>query len=179
MPRGRPKKQPIAQKITSALNVAQEEVDKFLPAIQQESFVPAVPIPEVIIEPAPRISKDAKDDYEFARTNLYGLLDKGNDLFNGIKELAIDSDHPRTYEVAGNILKVLIEGNRELMGLQKDIREVEKKFIPAPEDETRTLSINHAENVNNMMIEGTTMEMIEMLRELRQKKLEAKEQNNG
>lgn len=169
--RGRPPKQPIAQRITSALDVAQEEINTLLPAIHQ-NLVPAVISPEVIVEEAPRLTKDVRDDYDFARTNLHGLLERGNKLLAGVTTLAEDSDHPRTYEVAGNILKVLLDGTRELMTLQKDIREVEKKTGV----DTPPVNIEHADSVNTMVMEGTTQEMLEMLQEMKQKKIAAQEQ---
>jgi transcriptional regulator of heat shock response len=169
---GKSKKQPLAQRITSALDIAQEEINSLLPVVQQETLVPSVKSPEVLVESAPRINKDTKDDYEFARTNIHGLLQKGNKILNGITDLAKESDSPRTFEVAGNIIKILIEGTRELMVLQKNIQELEKNNIN-PIDSNTNVTVEHADSVNNMMIEGTTMEMLEMLDELKRKKLQA------
>ena len=64
--RGRPPKQTTAQKITSALDIAQDEITSLMPIEQQNALVPAVKSPEVVAE-VPQITKDAKDDYEFAR----------------------------------------------------------------------------------------------------------------
>jgi hypothetical protein len=174
MPRGRPKKQPLATRITSALDIAQEEVNRLLPVVTQESFVPEVIYPEVVVEEPLRVAKDVRDDYEFARTNLHGLLEKGNKLLSGITNLAEESDHPRTFEVAGNILKVLFEGTRELMTLQKDIRDVEKKN-PISEA-TTSVTVEHADEITNNTIVATTMDMLEVLQEMKRKKLE--EQTN-
>src|ERR1019366_4869909 len=143
-PRGRPKKQTVAQKITSALSIAQDEITSLMPIEQQNALVPVVQIPEVIASNLPQMVKDAKDDYEFARNNLHNLLSKGNKLLEGISELCGDSDSARTYEVAGNLIKTLVEGTRELMTLQKDIREVEKKSSP----EITPVNIENASEVN-------------------------------
>jgi len=170
--RGRPPKQPIAQKIISALDVAQEEVNKIIPVVQQNALVPIVGSPEIITVEAPKVTKEARDDYDFARTNLYSLLSKGNQLLDGITSLAEDSDHPRTYEVAGLLVKVLLEGTRELMTLQKDIRSVEKQA----KSDDMPMHIEHANDVTqNNFIEGTTMEMLEVLAEMKRKKIEAQE----
>src|ERR1035437_1071036 len=168
--RGRPPKQTTAQKITSALDIAQEEITSLMPIEQQIALVPVVQTPEVIEAGLPQIVLDAKDDYEFARNNLHNLLSKGNKLLEGISDLCSDSDAPRTYEVAGNLIKTLVEGTRELMTLQKDIREVEKKNS----NDTPPVIIENAGEVNQVIM-GTTMEMLEALNAIRQKKLEDKQ----
>lgn len=164
--RGRPPKQPIAKRIETALDVAQEEINQYLPVVIQNQLVPVVQSPEVIVEQAPKISQDATDDYDFARNNLHNLLKKGNEVLDGINSLCNDSESPRAFEVAGNILKVLLEGTRELMTLQKDIREVEKKSVPATGETPMT--IDNVENMN--VLEVSTMEMLDILEEKRRRK---------
>ena len=170
--RGRPPKQPIATRIATALDTAQEEINSLMPIEQQMAILPAVRAPEVIVEEAPKMTKDARDDYEFARNNLHSLLERGNTILDGIVALTEESDHPRTFEVAGGLLKTLLEGTRELMTLQKDIREVEKKTVGG--DTNTPVNIENANEVinNTMVIEGTTMEMLEMLQKMKQQKLE-------
>ena len=48
---------------------------------------------------------DIKKDYEYTRANLYSLIEKGQEAINGIMELAGESDSPRAYEVAGQLIK--------------------------------------------------------------------------
>jgi len=171
---GRPPKKPISTRISSAINIAQSEIDDILPFEEQEPLVEVITGTEQ--QPTPKITKDATDDYDFARGNLHNLLMKGNDVLNGIVDLAQESDHPRTYEVAGILLKVLIEGTGELMGLQKDIRAVQKDIVP-----TSQLPSELPDGQNPQVYEGTTMQMLEIVEELKRRKLEknkAKEQGN-
>ena len=169
--RGRPKKQPIDQRISSSLDIAQKEVDSLLPAVIQNEIIPKIESPEVLKANLPILSQDVFDDYEFARNNLHSLLERGNTILDGIVALSEDSDQPRTFEVAGNVLKVLLEGTRELMTLQKDIRDVEKK---SNSEMSTPVNIENATGVTNntMVIEGTTLEMLEMLQKMKQQKLE-------
>ena len=53
--------------------------------------------------------EDIKNDYEYQRQNFYNLVERGNDAIEGILELAKESEHPRTYEVAGNLIKQVAE----------------------------------------------------------------------
>ena len=109
--RGRPKKKSTSESIEDALGITQGEIDRALPKDIQNSLVPIEPI-EISVPEAPKLSKDAREDYDYARSNITSLLHKGNELLEGITDLARESDHPRTYEVASNLIKVLIEGNR-------------------------------------------------------------------
>jgi hypothetical protein len=169
--RGRPKKQPLSTRIEDALGAAQQEIDAKLPIEIQKALVPEVLPPIVVAPPAPIISQDAQDDYDFARTNLHNLLMKGNEVLEGITELAKEGESPRTYEVAGGVLKVLIEGTGQLMQLQKDMNLLQKK-IASDGDKNTPVSIEHADQVNNVILEGTTMEILEAIEASRKKKRE-------
>jgi Terminase DNA packaging enzyme len=164
--RGRPRKKTASQNIEDALGLAEQEIDKNMPKDVQNALVPVEDPAEDIVPLPPKLSRDAQDDYEFARGNLHNLLQKGNTLLEGITDLASESDHPRTYEVAGTLLKTLIEGTRELMTLQKDIRDVEKKSG----EEKETMVIKNAENVTQVSFEGSSLDLLNVLEDLKNKK---------
>ena len=84
---------------------------------------------------------DVENDYEYARSNLYLLVDKGQEAINGALDLAMSSDHPRAYEVAGQLIKHVGDVADKLMALQKDkksVREEKKNCLlytsPSPRD---------------------------------------------
>ena len=59
------------------------------------------------IQKPDRLTKDdIEKDYEYTRGNLYSIIEKGQEAINGILELAQDSEMPRAYEVAGQLLRV-------------------------------------------------------------------------
>ena len=62
---------------------------------------------------------DVKKDYEYTRGNLYSLIEKGQEAINGILELAQESEMPRAYEVAGQLIKNVADATDKLMDLQK------------------------------------------------------------
>ena len=55
---------------------------------------------------------DVENDYKYQRENFYGLVERGQDIIDGILELDKEGEHPRTYEV-GNLIKQVVRGNRE------------------------------------------------------------------
>jgi len=65
------------------------------------------------------VSNDVKKDYEYTRGNLYSLIEKGQEAINGILELAQESEMPRAYEVAGQLIKNVADATDKLMDLQK------------------------------------------------------------
>ena len=85
--------------------------------------------PEVIykkIEKIKDISDDIKKDYDYTRGNLYSIIEKGQEAINGILELAQESEMPRAYEVAGQLIKNVADATDKLMDLQKKLKDVEE-----------------------------------------------------
>ena len=63
-------------------------------------------------------------DYEYTRGNLYSIIEKGQEAINGILELAQESEMPRAYEVAGQLIKSVSDATDKLMDLQKKLKDV-------------------------------------------------------
>lgn len=109
---------------------------------------------EVEIVKNPINDNDIKKDYEYTRANLYSLIEKGQEAINGIMELAGESDSPRAYEVAGQLIKSVGDVTDKLIDLQKKLKDVE-------EDTTKTTN-----NVtNNALFVGSTAELSKLLKQ--------------
>ena len=101
-----------------------------------------------------RLTKsDIDKDYEYTRGNLYSIIEKGQEAINGILELAQDSEMPRAYEVAGQLIKSVSDATDKLMDLQKKLKDVE--------EETKQKGPT---TVNNAMFVGSTAELQKMLK---------------
>jgi hypothetical protein len=96
---------------------------------------------------------DAERDYEYQRENFYKLVEKGNAAIEGILELAKESEHPRTYEVAGNLIKQVSEVTEKLGDLQEKMKKLKEVPNSAPK------------NVTNALFVGSTAELQKMLKE--------------
>ncbi|OUX83445.1 terminase [Hyphomonas sp. TMED31] len=106
--------------------------------------------PEAVPE---RNKDDVTKDYEYTRGNLYSIIEKGQEAINGILELAQESDQPRAYEVAGQLIKSVSDATDKLMDLQKKLKDVnaeEKEKGPS--------------TVNNALFVGSTAELAKMLK---------------
>ena len=84
--------------------------------------------PNVGITKPERLTKtDIDKDYEYTRGNLYSIIEKGQEAINGILELAQESEMPRAYEVAGQLIKSVSDATDKLMDLQKKLKDVEEE----------------------------------------------------
>ena len=111
--------------------------------------------PVVKKEPAivPVGDDDIDKDYAYQRQNFYNLVERGSDAIEGILELARESDAPRAYEVAGNLIKQVAEVTEKLGDLQEKMKRL--KEVPS----------NAPKNVTNALFVGSTAELQKMLKE--------------
>ena len=78
-------------------------------------------------KPARLTKDDVEKDYEYTRGNLYSIIEKGQEAINGILELAQESEMPRAYEVAGQLIKNVADATDKLMTLQQKLKDVLKE----------------------------------------------------
>ena len=97
-------------------------------------------------------NKDPDIDFETGRKNLYNLLDKGNEAIDGILALAKEGEHPRAYEVAGQLIKTVSEVSQNLLDLQEKLKKIKDVPNTGPK------------NVTNALFVGSTTELQKMLK---------------
>ena len=101
-----------------------------------------------------RLTKDdITKDYEYTRGNLYSIIEKGQEAINGILELAQDSEMPRAYEVAGQLIKSVSDATDKLMDLQKKLKDVN-------EEDTK----KGPTNVTNALFVGSTADLAKLIK---------------
>ena len=97
-------------------------------------------------------------DADYSRSNYYNLIEKGNEALEGILEVAKESQHPRAYEVAANMIKNLSDVTEKLMILQKQQKEL-KKDDPAVAPTSQNI------NVEKAVFVGSTADLLKKLRD--------------
>lgn len=137
----------LDDKMSEALDVA--PVQNLPPSAP---LAPLIPIEE---------NKDVDADYNYARSNLYNLIDKGNEAVDAILEVARESQHPRAFEVAANMLKHLSDMNDKLLALQKSKRDL----MPNKQDSQTSV------NVDKAVFVGSTAELLKMIKNESNKEL--------
>jgi len=106
------------------------------------------------IESLASSTEDIKKDYEYTRGNLYSIIEKGQEAINGILELAAESEMPRAYEVAGQLIKNVSDATDKLMDLQKKLKDIEE-----------TKQVRGPTNVTNALFVGSTAELSKLLKD--------------
>ena len=113
-----------------------------------KEFEQPAPVPRKIDE----TKDDIDNDYSHSRDNYYNLIDKGNEAIEGILDIAREGQHPRAYEVAGQLIGQVAQVTDKLQDLQKklkDLKEVPKKNT----------------NIKNALFVGSTAELQKMLKD--------------
>ena len=98
-------------------------------------------------------TQDIKQDYEMSRANLHNLVMKGQEAVDGILDVARASDHPRAYEVAGQLIKHVADTTDKLIDLQGKMKELDKEEKKGPS------------TVNNALFVGSTAELQKLLKQ--------------
>jgi GTP cyclohydrolase II len=128
-----------------------EDIDK---ALNIESSIVEVEKPIQNLDIVPSKPDDIRKDYEYTRANLYSLIEKGQETLNGIMELAAETDSPRAYEVAGQILKSVGDTADKLIDLQRKMRLIEDEAVKTTNNVT-----------NNAVFVGSTSELQKLLKQ--------------
>ena len=95
-----------------------------------------------------------EDDYEVARRNLHELLTTGQNALNQALEIAAQSEHPRAFEVVGNLMKQLADVNQQLMDIHQ-----QKQKLDAPKKGAEKVT-------NNAIFVGSTAELNKLIKNM-------------
>lgn len=130
--------------IEDALNVETKIIKKF--------EISAVPIEEINAEKI-LTSQDIENDYSYSRNQLYSLIEKGQEAVNGILDVAASSDHPRAYEVAGQLIKNVADITDKLADLHKKMKDLNDDY-QGPKSIT-----------NNALYVGSTADLLQLIKQ--------------
>lgn len=109
---------------------------------------------EVVEAPQENIQGQIENDSDFARKNIVNLIEKGNNAIDHLLRVAIESEHPRAYEVASGLIKNLSDLNKDLLQIQK----TKKELLPKPTE-------NNNLNIDKAVFVGSTTDLIKMLKQ--------------
>ena len=133
--------------LNKAFNIEEDSVDvEVLPSSDKNSLNEPSSSEDIV--------GDIKKDYEYTRGNLYSIIEKGQEAINGIIELAQETEAPRAYEVAGQLIKSVSDATEKLMDLQKKLKDIDgsnNKKGPT--------------NVTNALFVGSTAELSKLLKQ--------------
>ena len=103
-----------------------------------------------VIKVEPAEDQKLENDFQYARENLYNIIERGTDALNGIVDLANQSQHPRSFEVVADLVRTLSGANKDLLDIQKKMRDLDPdKHKP--------------QKVENNLFIGSTKELTDLL----------------
>src|SRR6056300_1492073 len=111
-------------------------------------FEQPIPVPRKIDEK----KTDIDNDYDYSRENYYNLIEKGQQAIEGILDIAKEGQHPRAYEVAGQLIGQVAQVTDKLQDLQKKLKDLKE----VPQKNT---------NIKNALFVGSTAELQKMLKD--------------
>jgi hypothetical protein len=121
----------------------------------ETQIVPASkPIPKKKPERVIDIDHDVKKDYDYTRGQLYDVIEKGQEALSGILDVANNTDHPRAYEVAGQLVKSVSDAAEKLIELQKKMQDLEE----GPKSKQKVTN-------NNALFVGSTAELSKLIKQ--------------
>ena len=122
-------------------------IDEALGAVE---LAKSEPVEKKVI-PRPKENDDIENDYKYQRENFYNLVEKGTDAIEGILEIAKESEHPRTYEVAGNLIKQVAEVTEKLGDLQEKMKKLKEVPNNAPKSVTNALYVGSTAELQKLL----------------------------
>jgi hypothetical protein len=99
------------------------------------------------------VSPNLTDDFDTARTNIHDIIYKASSALDYMIELAKASEHPRAFEVVSQLTKTLIDANKDLLDIQKKMKELTAEDKP-----------QNPQNVTNALFVGSTAELQKLLK---------------
>src|SRR6056300_1201151 len=130
----------LEDKVNEILGINEPEPKK---EIVKQEFKPAVPRKD------DDSKADVDNDYKYSRENYYNLIERGQEAIEGILDIAREGQHPRAYEVAGQLIGQVGQTVDKLQDLQKKLKELPKTAN---------------QNIKNALFVGSTAELQKMLK---------------
>ena len=143
----------IDDKLNEVLNIADEFVKEEKNTIKNPLEIATEPPKPVAPE-----NIDVDTDFETGRNELYKMLEKGNTAIDCILNLAKEGEHPRAYEVAGQLIKTQSEIAQNLLDLQGTLKKIKEEKGSVPK------------NVTNALFVGSTTELQKLIKKNKDKK---------
>jgi hypothetical protein len=103
----------------------------------------------------PDLKQDLTDAYQQSKENLQGIIDQGKEAMEEILQIAKVGQHPRAFEVYGTILKNMVDANKELLAIQKQMREM---------DENAKKAASSGPTIDKAIFVGSTSELSKLLK---------------
>jgi hypothetical protein len=125
-----------------SVDVKLDEVFKIAPAPQNQPVKYKTP---------DKTHDDTDTDFQYARENIYSIIERGSDAMEGLLEVARETEHPRAYEVVGQFIDKLTNASKELMGLHKTKKSMSDEVLGSPQNVTNALFVGSTADLQKLL----------------------------
>ena len=113
-------------------------------------------VKEILYPASPRrnlakVGNDTELDYKYSRENFYNLIERGQDAIDGILEIAKEGEHPRAYEVVGQLIKNVSEVTEKLADLQDKMKKLKELPETGPKHVTNALYVGSTAELQKLL----------------------------
>lgn len=122
------------------------------------NLTPLVPDSQVKAIVAKAHDDSAKTDFEMSRSNIHEIIQNGTFAMEKLSQIADSSQHPRAFEVLAKLMETMLQANKDLLEIQKQIREIDAKDAPTNEQ---------AKQVTNNLFVGSTAELQKVIENMK------------
>jgi len=100
---------------------------------------------------SPEGSDDVDADYQYARENLYNVIERGSDALNTLVEIANQSESPRAFEIVSTLIKTLSDANKDLLEVQTKVKKLKEETATGPKNVTNALFIGNTSELQKLI----------------------------
>lgn len=100
---------------------------------------------------SPEGSNDVDTDYQYARENLYNVIERGSDALNTLVEIANQSESPRAFEIVSTLIKTLSDANKDLLEVQTKVKKLKEETHTGPNNVTNALFIGNTTELQKLI----------------------------
>jgi uncharacterized protein YukE len=100
------------------------------------------------------LSEDLTDAYQQSKENIQSIIDQGKDAMEELRQIASAGQHPRAFEVYATLLKNMVDANKELLNIQKQMREMDKKKEVNNTNIDKAIFVGSTEDLNKFLKNG-------------------------
>jgi len=128
-----------------------KNMEKIFDVTPVENKEKKTPLPVVKADDEPDLKMDLADAYEQTKSNLQDLIDNGKDAMEELRQIASAGQHPRAFEVYATLLKNVVDANKELLAVQKQMRTMDGKQSVGDTRIDKAIFVGTTDQLNKML----------------------------
>jgi hypothetical protein len=119
----------------------------------------------VVVRNFTQKQEELENDFEYVRSNLYNVIEKGTDALEELIHFAKASQSPRAFEVISKLMDSISNSNEKIIDNYQKL-----KNINQTKDKENKNNQQSAGTINNILFNGTTEQLFDAIESANKKK---------